>query len=123
MLTVKCLYCGVETNPEATAGYCDDCGKKLPLGQRLTTSRSARTRILAEMKQQGTPDWNVRLTGLLFVLGGALFGGLLLMAATHPGTANSPVLRQVVIGLLLACLPLVLFGVYLLVRGKTAAED
>ncbi len=123
MFTVKCLHCGSEANPEATAGYCEDCGKKLPLGQHLTTSHSARSRIRAELERQGTPDWNVRLTGLLFVLGGILFGGLLLMAITHPGTAGSPVLRRVVIGLLVACLLVVLFGVYLLIRGKTAAED
>ncbi len=30
MPTVKCVQCGSDNDPAETAGYCDDCGKKLP---------------------------------------------------------------------------------------------
>ena len=30
MSSVKCVHCGTENDPAKTAGYCDDCGKKLP---------------------------------------------------------------------------------------------
>jgi hypothetical protein len=121
MSTVKCLYCDSEADPDVTAGYCEECGKKLPLG-KLTTSHSARSRVLAEMDRGGASDPNIRLTGLLFLLAGALFGGLLLMAALHPGTAHSVVLSRTVGGLLLLCLVLALGGLVLLVRGKVWSE-
>ncbi len=30
MFIVKCLYCDLENDARQTAGYCDNCGKKLP---------------------------------------------------------------------------------------------
>jgi hypothetical protein len=30
MLSVKCLHCDADNDPHQTAGYCDNCGKKLP---------------------------------------------------------------------------------------------
>jgi hypothetical protein len=30
MPSVKCVHCGAANDPEKTAGYCDNCGKKLP---------------------------------------------------------------------------------------------
>jgi hypothetical protein len=30
MALIKCVHCGTENDPEQTAGYCDQCGKKLP---------------------------------------------------------------------------------------------
>jgi hypothetical protein len=40
MIIVKCLYCDVENDARQTAGYCDNCGKRLPPTAGI---RSART--------------------------------------------------------------------------------
>ncbi len=133
MPTVKCFHCGVQADPEASAGYCDECGKKLPQVQQASARTEpvrsgARVRLLAELEKQGSPERSVRLTGLLILLAGLLFAGLLLMAAWHRGTAETlgePTswVRSVVIGLLVFCLILALFGLFLLVRGRAPADE
>jgi hypothetical protein len=39
MLIVKCLYCDTENDARQTAGYCDNCGKKLPPAAGFSSGR------------------------------------------------------------------------------------
>lgn len=47
MTTVECPFCHVSSDPAKTAGYCEDCGRKLPDSARYTT-RDKKVRILRE---------------------------------------------------------------------------
>jgi hypothetical protein len=47
MSKVKCIHCGTENDPQATAGYCDECGKRLPPKALLVPSRGS---VLAPSK-------------------------------------------------------------------------
>jgi hypothetical protein len=41
MVTVKCLYCDADNDPRATGGFCDACGKRLPLASSFRSRRLA----------------------------------------------------------------------------------
>jgi hypothetical protein len=43
MVTVKCLVCDADNDPRATAGYCENCGKKLPPASAFRSRRTADT--------------------------------------------------------------------------------
>jgi hypothetical protein len=39
MIIVKCLYCDTDNDARQTAGYCDNCGKKLPPAAGFSSGR------------------------------------------------------------------------------------
>jgi hypothetical protein len=45
MVTVKCLSCDADNDPQATGGYCEACGKRLPPAASYTSARRPRAHL------------------------------------------------------------------------------
>ena len=70
MTLVKCLECGSEQDFEEAVGYCDKCGRKLPVPHKRGKD-SVRRRLLAETGSVAVRKANVLVTVGVFVAGAA----------------------------------------------------
>ncbi len=68
MTLSKCLNCGLEQDFEGSVGYCEGCGKKLPI-PHIRGKDSARKQFLAERRTAEVGASNAFVTVLL-ALGG-----------------------------------------------------
>lgn len=80
MTLVKCFNCGSEQDFEAAVGYCEQCGRKLPVPHRRGKV-SARKQFMADQRQVGLNPANVRFTVILGVVGVLCVLGLVVMLA------------------------------------------
>jgi hypothetical protein len=70
MTLVKCLECGSEQDFEEAVGYCDKCGRKLPVPHKRGQD-AARRRLRSEGRVAEVGKANVAVTAALFVGGAA----------------------------------------------------
>jgi hypothetical protein len=70
MTLVKCLDCGSEQDFESAVGYCEQCGRKLPV-PHMRGKVSARRQFLAERKTSDVGTTNVAVTAGVFLAGAA----------------------------------------------------
>jgi hypothetical protein len=70
MTLVKCLECGSEQDFEEAVGYCEQCGKKLPVPHKRGKETALR-QLLAEGRTSDLGATNVAVTIGVFVAGAA----------------------------------------------------
>lgn len=68
MTLVKCFDCGSEQDFELAVGYCEQCGRKLPV-PHLRGKTSARRQFLSEARTSEVGSTNVAVTAGVFVAG------------------------------------------------------
>jgi uncharacterized membrane protein YvbJ len=68
MTLVKCLECGSEQDFEEAVGYCEQCGRKLPVPHRRGKD-AARRKLLTDGPAAEVGSANVAVTAVLFVAG------------------------------------------------------
>lgn len=68
MTSVKCLECGSDQDFEVAVGYCDQCGRKLPV-PHMRGKVSARRQFMAERKTSDLGTTNVAVTVGVLVAG------------------------------------------------------
>jgi hypothetical protein len=69
MTLVKCLECGSEQDFEDAVGYCEKCGRKLPVPHKRGKD-AVRRQLMADRRVIEVGKANVAVTAALF-LGGA----------------------------------------------------
>jgi hypothetical protein len=70
MTLVKCLECGSEQDFEEAVGYCEKCGRKLPIPH--TRGKDAiRRKLAGQGRVAEVGATNVAVTAVLFVAGAA----------------------------------------------------
>ena len=70
MTLVKCLECGSEQDFESAVGYCEQCGRKLPV-PHLRGKVTARSQFMAQAKSSDLGSKNVAVTVGVFAAGAA----------------------------------------------------
>jgi hypothetical protein len=65
MTVVRCLYCDAENDATVTAGYCEDCGRKLPPAS-WARSRGARIYAGGDVAEEAAPTPGRLAANLLF---------------------------------------------------------
>ncbi len=92
--TVECPFCHTSSDPAATSGYCESCGRRLPVSSAYTTSKRGR-RLRGELSsaepealqpKQRTAGALVTATILRLVLG----GGFLVLGPVFLGRTLLP---------------------------------
>ena len=68
MTVVKCFECGSEQDFEVAVGYCEQCGRKLPV-PHLRGKTTARRAFLADKRTSEVGTSNVAVTAGVFVAG------------------------------------------------------
>ncbi len=68
MTVVKCLNCGSEQDFEVAVGYCEQCGRKLPV-PHVRGKDSARRQFLSQKKVSEVGTTNVVVTAVLALAG------------------------------------------------------
>jgi len=76
MTLVKCLECGSEQDFEEAVGYCEKCGRKLPIPHKRGKD-SIRKKMQSERRVYDVSRANIAVTAILF-LGG--FAGIVTLA-------------------------------------------
>ena len=70
MTLVKCLECGSEQDFEDAVGYCESCGRKLPIPHKRGKD-SVRRQFVAERRTAEVGKTNAAVTAGVFVAGAA----------------------------------------------------
>jgi hypothetical protein len=70
MTLVKCLECGSDQDFEDAVGYCEGCGRKLPIPHKRGKD-SVRKQFVAERRTAEVGTTNVAVTAGAFVAGAA----------------------------------------------------
>jgi predicted amidophosphoribosyltransferase len=70
MTLVKCLECGSEQDFEDAVGYCERCGRKLPVPHKRGKD-SVRQQFVAERRTAEVGTTNAAVTAGVFVAGAA----------------------------------------------------
>lgn len=70
MTLVKCLECGSEQDFEDAVGYCDNCGRKLPIPHKRG-KETARRKLATEGRVAEVGKANVAVTAGVFLAGAA----------------------------------------------------
>jgi hypothetical protein len=80
MVIVKCLYCDADNDARETAGYCDNCGKKLPPASAFRSPRKDYTEGTTDRPEELAPARR-RTSEALFTAAvlWLIFGGLFLV--------------------------------------------
>lgn len=68
MTLVKCLECGSEQDFEDVVGYCEQCGRKLPIPHKRGKD-AVRRRLMAETGSVAVRKANVAVTAGVFLAG------------------------------------------------------
>ena len=70
MTLVKCLECGSEQDFEDVVGYCEQCGRKLPIPHKRGKD-SVRRKLMADTGSVAVRKANVAVTAGVFLAGAA----------------------------------------------------
>jgi len=68
MTLVKCLECGAEQDFEEAVGYCNQCGRKLPVPHKRG-KETARRKMQTESKVSEVGATNIVVTAILAIAG------------------------------------------------------
>ena len=68
MTLVKCLECGAEQDFEEAVGYCEKCGRKLPIPHKRGKD-AARRKMQTERKVSEVGATNIIVTAVLAIAG------------------------------------------------------
>lgn len=70
MTLVKCMECGAEQDFEDAVGYCEKCGRKLPIPHKRG-KETARRKLQSQQRVAEVGSTNVAVTAVAFLAGAA----------------------------------------------------